>query len=42
MGDSEQSVEWKLKHESEYLKKIKEENQKKESKYFKFKTLFYI
>ena len=29
MGASEQSVEWKLKHESEYLKKIKEENQKK-------------
>ena len=29
MGASEQSVEWKLKQESEYLKKIKEENQKK-------------
>ena len=29
MGASEQSVEWKLKQESEYLKKIKEENEKK-------------
>ena len=27
MGASQQSVEWKLKHEEKYIKKIKEENQ---------------
>ena len=32
MGASQQSVGWKLAHEYEYLKKIKEENKKNNPK----------
>jgi hypothetical protein len=34
MGASQQSVEWKLKHEEKYLKKIKEENKIKKYNLF--------